>query len=272
MRSRFFRTAGSIRAPKFIFQPGEVRHAMAFGTMSLTVAVVERSDGSLVLVDCGHAEEVCANPSAVLGVLGALASGLEATADDALVRQLVELGYDPSRVTHIIATHLHADHVGAIKDFPNAELVVSRNEFDAFLSVPRRPGYRKQDLVDAGRLRLVDLKGERRFGFPGSFDLFGDGEVVLLDANGHTRGAVAVAIDDGTRPYIHIGDAAYQSWEYGLAPAGPSRLSKITVWNEPALHETYRILRDAENLERRPILVPAHDNDVYLTLPHDAQG
>ena len=272
MRTRFFRTAGEIRAPKFLYQPGEVRGAMAFGKLSLTIAVVERNDGSLVLVDCGHAEDVCANPSAVLGFVGALASGLDASAEDAIVRQLDALGYDPSRVTQIIATHLHADHVGAIKDFPNAELIVSRPEFDAFLSQPRRPGYRKEDLTAAGRIRVVDLKGEGRFGFPSSLDLFGDGEVVLLDAHGHTRGNVAVAIDDGKRPYIHIGDAAYQTWEYGLAPSGPCRLAKVTVFDEAALHETYRILRDAENLERRPILVPSHDVDVFATLPHTSQG
>ena len=181
-------------------------------------------------------------------------------------------GYPPATIDTVLCTHLHLDHVGAIKDFPNAELVVAREEFDAFLTQPRFPGYRRQDLVSAGRIRIVDLKEDPRFGFPGSFDLFGDSEIVLLDAKGHTRGTLAVAIDDGKRPYIHIGDAAYQSWEYGLAPSGPSRLAKLTAWNESALHETYRVLREAENHERRPILVPAHDIDVYATLPHDPKA
>ncbi len=273
MRSRFFRTAGELKAPKFIYQSGSARNALAIGKMAMTIAVVERDDGSIVLVDCGYAEEICTNPTLHAGrALSLSVLGLESTGEDAIVRQLQTLGFDPRKVSHVVATHLHLDHVGAIKDFPNAELVVAREEFDAFLTQPRFPGYRRQDLVSAGRIRIVDLKEDPRFGFPGSFDLFGDSEIVLLDAKGHTRGTLAVAIDDGKRPYIHIGDAAYQSWEYGLAPSGPSRLAKLTAWNESALHETYRVLREAENHERRPILVPAHDIDVYATLPHDPKA
>ena len=267
MRARFFRTVGQLRAPRFMYEPGGVRHAVALGSLSLTVAVVERNDGSIVLIDAGYAEEVCANPSKTLQFLQALSLGFEGTGEDSIVRQLQRMGFDPGKVTQIVATHLHRDHVDGVADFPNAELVVSRQEFDAFLTQPRVPGYRQQDLVAAGRIRLVDLKQDGLYGFPGSFDLFGDGELVLLDANGHSKGSMAVAIDDGNIPYIHIGDAVYQSWEYGLAPSGPSRLATVTAWNHKALHETYRVMREAENHKRRPVLVPAHDLSVYETLP-----
>jgi N-acyl homoserine lactone hydrolase len=271
MRARFFRTIGEIRAPKFVFEPGTLRDGLGVGKLAMTVAVVERTDGSIVLVDSGYSEKVCANPIGALGWFRSLSAlGLDCTAEDSIVRQLETLGYDTRKVTHVIATHMHLDHIGGVEDFPNAELVTSRDEFGAFLAFPRNPGYRAEDLVASGRIRIVDLKEEGRFGFPASLDLFGDGEVVLLDARGHTAGSTAVAIDDGDRPYIHIGDAAYQSWEYGLAPAGPSRLASFTVWDEPKLHATYRVLREAENHERRPILVPSHDIGVYETLPHAA--
>lgn len=273
MRARFFRTIGEIRVPKFVYEPGALRESLEAGKMSMTVAVIERNDGSLVLVDSGYSEAVCANPLGALGWFRSLSAlGMDSTADDAIVRQLQELGYDPRKVTHVIATHMHLDHIGGVCDFPNAELIASRDEFAAFLSIPRNPGYRQEDLVASGRIRIVDLKEDGRYGFPASFDLFGDGEVVLLDARGHTQGSVAVAIDDGKRPYIHIGDAAYQSWEYGLAPAGPSRLATLTVWDKAKLHDTYRVLREAENHERRPVLVPSHDVGVYETLPKSAEG
>ncbi len=269
MRARFFRTVGTQRAPRFVFGPGPVRENLAIGHMAMTVGVVERDDGSIVLVDCGYSEEICANPKGVYAVMRALSLGAEATAEDAILRQLQALGYDARKVTHVLATHLHNDHVGGIADFPNAELVVSRREFAGFLSQPRGAGYLAQDLIDAGRIRLFETNEEPRYGFPASFDFFGDGELVLLDAKGHTRGSLAVAIDDGKRPYIHIGDAAYQSWEYGLAPAGPSRLGASVAWNRDELRATYGAIRAAENHDRRPIIVPAHDLPIYETLPHE---
>jgi glyoxylase-like metal-dependent hydrolase (beta-lactamase superfamily II) len=125
------------------------------------------------------------------------------------------------------------------------------------------------------RLRPVNLSAGPSYGFPASLDLFADGEVVLLDAHGHTPGLVAVAIrgresggaGDG-RCYVHVGDAAYQAWEWGLAPAGPCAISRLTAWRMDLLRLRYASLRDCEADPRRPILVPSHDATIYAQLPH----
>jgi glyoxylase-like metal-dependent hydrolase (beta-lactamase superfamily II) len=251
-------------APAFAFGP----RPLALGGMrlSLTVGVVIRDDESLVLVDAAWSEETCTNPARSLGRAQAAVLGLRTRANDAIVAQLRAHGLDPARVTTVIATHLHLDHVGGVVDFPNSELVCTDRELEAYRT-SRSPGYRTADLARTGRIRAVTLESHPAYGFPATHDLFGDGEVVLLDARGHTRGSLAVALRGPRATYVHIGDAAYMSWEYGLSPAGPSLLGRIQSWNTSQLKETYARIRACEADPRRPVIVPSHDRAVYNGLP-----
>ena len=198
---------------------------------------------------------------------------MEVKHGDAIVDQLARVGIARDRVKTIVATHLHLDHVGGVCDFPNAELVCSDVELSAARVRPAANGYRPAD-IEMARVRPVNLGAGPSYGFPASLDLFGDGEVVLLDAHGHTPGLVAVALRarDSAPPhapcYVHIGDAAYQTWEWGLSPAGPCAISRLTAWRMDLLRLRYASLRDCEADPRRPILVPSHDAAVYERLPH----
>jgi glyoxylase-like metal-dependent hydrolase (beta-lactamase superfamily II) len=172
-----------------------------------------------------------------------------------------------------VATHLHLDHIGGAVDFPNAEIVCSDVELSAFRTLGRRAGYRAEDLAVRARLRPLAVTGGPSYGFPASHDLFGDGEIVLLDAHGHTAGSVAVALRGRERRcYVHVGDAVYQSWEMGLTPAGPCFVARNLAWRRDLQRKTYACLRACEADPRRPILVPSHDQATFDTLPHAPSG
>jgi glyoxylase-like metal-dependent hydrolase (beta-lactamase superfamily II) len=267
VRDLFFLTCGALAAPAFALE----RRWLGGLRLSLTVAVVVRDDGSVALVDAAWSEETCRSPARSLGRAQAAFLGLRTRADDAIAAQLRAHGVDPERVTTIVATHLHLDHVGGVVDFPNAELVCTDRELEAYRT-SRSPGYRAADLARGGRVRAVTLDAHPGYGFPATHDLFGDGEVVLLDARGHTRGSLAVALRGPRGTYVHIGDAAYMAWEYGLSPAGPSLLGRVQGWNIGLLKETYARIRACEADPRRPVIVPSHDRGVYAKLPHAASA
>jgi glyoxylase-like metal-dependent hydrolase (beta-lactamase superfamily II) len=233
--------------------------------MSNTVAVAVRDSGDVVLVDVGWSAEACRDPKSV----GArrLTTGMVVKPGDEIAAQLAKVGIERGRVKTIVATHLHLDHVGGVQDFPNAEVVCGERELEAFRSFPPGLGYRAADLARAGRVRALRLDAGPSYGFPNSADVFGDGEVVLLDARGHTAGNVAVALRTRLSSWVHIGDAAYQSWEYGLSPAGPSLTARITAWKKE-LVKTYGCIRSCEADPRKPMVVPSHDRDVFDKLPH----
>jgi glyoxylase-like metal-dependent hydrolase (beta-lactamase superfamily II) len=263
MRDLFFLTCGALAAPEFAF--GRTVFARGAMRLSLTVGVVVRADGAIVLVDAAWSEDTCRAPAKSLGKARAAFLGVRTRAGDAIVAQLRALGFDPARVTTIIATHLHLDHIGGAIDFPNAEVVCTDRELEAYRT-SGHPGYRAADLARAGRVRTVTLDSDPRYGFPASHDLFGDGDVLLLDARGHTRGSLAVALKSKGATYVHVGDAAYMSWEYEGSAKRPGLFARLQSWNRAELVRTHGCIRACG--EGGPVLVPSHDRAVFDKLPH----
>jgi glyoxylase-like metal-dependent hydrolase (beta-lactamase superfamily II) len=268
MKDVFFLSCGSFAAVGVAIRPPGERKLKA-RRMSNTVAVAVRDDGDIVLVDAGWDRASCEAPALGIGRARAAVLGVRLRAEDAIEQQLRALGLDPARVRAIVATHLHLDHVGGVADFPNAELVVSQQELKAYWDAPpRSPRYRARDLANAGRIRAVQLNGTPTYGFPGSADPFGRGDVVMLDASGHSAGSVAVALRSSQGTFVHVGDAVYQSWEFGLSPPGPCLAARQAAWDRAQMTRTYASLRSCEADPRRPVVVPSHDAEVFDRLPH----
>ena len=112
-------------------------------------------------------------------------------ASDPIVRQLPMLGFDPKSVKHVILSHLHWDHAGGMPDFPDAEFIIGKKEWEsATASDSHRHAYiREQYDIPGLRKRLVAPDPGKPFlEFPASYDVFGDGSFRLVDLPGHTDG------------------------------------------------------------------------------------
>jgi glyoxylase-like metal-dependent hydrolase (beta-lactamase superfamily II) len=258
----FFRTVGTVRGPSFFVERGG--RGLRGVAMSVTVAVVERADG-LVLIDTGWSRAQCAFPDDDPGLIERVALGMSVRPEDAIASQLISCGYDPADVRHVVATHLHRDHFDGARDFPNAEKHVAAAEW-AVLETGRR-GY-SPSLSALPRVRRHAVDGPAALGFPRSADLFGDGSVLLLDARGHTAGsvAVAVALDDGW--VLHAGDAAMFARDFREDDAlPPSRYMRFLSWDLPAQRRSYGYLREAESAHGARVLT-SHDHARFDELPH----
>jgi glyoxylase-like metal-dependent hydrolase (beta-lactamase superfamily II) len=265
MRELFFLSCGTFEVPAFLVEPPGRRSGRR--QLCLTIAVGVRDNDDVLLVDAGFSRVTCHDPQRAIGRLRTAVLGLKLTPADAAASQLRALGIDPLRVKTIVATHLHLDHIGGVIDFPEAELVCSQVELSAFHRHRHALAYRAEDLPESSRVRAVALEGGGRLGFAASHDLFGDGEVILLQAPGHSPGHLAVALAGPHRIYVHTGDAADQVWEYGLEPPGPSVQGRLLAWRTSELRRTYACLRACAADPGDPILVPSHDLAVFDALP-----
>lgn len=229
---------------------------------------VVRHAGGVVLVDTGYAPRVLdALSRGIDRVYGGLLP-VHVGPDESAVAQLAARGIDAAEVTHVVVTHLHADHVGGLRDFPSARVVVARRAVD---EAARARGF--------GRLRrglvpslLPDDLGSRLLDpatlpaaddadlepLAGARDLLADGSVVVVPLPGHATGHLGVLVRTAARDVLLIGDAAWdrRAVTHGELPAPVVRLLSAD-W--PRYTRTIDALHRLT--ERRPdlIVLPAHD-------------
>jgi glyoxylase-like metal-dependent hydrolase (beta-lactamase superfamily II) len=115
------------------------------------------------------------------------------------------------------------------------------------------------------RLHAFDFSGPPVEGFPGSFDLFGDGAVVAVPLPGHTPGSTAFLVrGTGGVTWLFSGDATYTLRGVELPAhkalrAYDSDLAALSA-SVARLHAFHRHRPDVK-------VVPAHDGAALAQLP-----
>jgi glyoxylase-like metal-dependent hydrolase (beta-lactamase superfamily II) len=193
-------------------------HHLNCGTVQLPganlvchVLLVETERG-LVLVDTGFGLDDIAAPAQRLGVQRHFVRPV-LREEEAAARQVERLGFRRSDVRHIVLTHLDADHIGGLSDFPEAKVHVTAQEVEGAIRAPRaldRLRFRPPQWAHGPHFVEHAPEGETWFGFKAARELreISPG-IVLIAMAGHTRGHAAVAVDAGSHWILHAGDTFY---------------------------------------------------------------
>jgi N-acyl homoserine lactone hydrolase len=181
--------------------------------------VIEHRDG-LVLFDTGMDPAIVSDPDYISSPIGRFLLRqifrLHISPDDALANQLAEMDISASSICKAVISHLHFDHIGGIADVPQAELLVSRREWQQ-LSGP----HPERDWVLRDHIELPGAKWNpidftatddpllEHFG--GCHDVMGDESMMLLPTPGHTPGSMSMLVRSvGLPPILLVGDLTYQ--------------------------------------------------------------
>ncbi len=135
--------------------------------------------------------------------------------------------------TTILLTHLHADHVSALRDYPQARLIADAESVSHFLSAGAfgrtRHGVFRELLPDDLAARIVPLESlpvvEAPFGLGPARDVFGDGEVLAVPLPGHMRGHTGFLFAKLPVPVLYAGDADWlaKAIRERRSPGAPAR-------------------------------------------------
>lgn len=227
----------------------------------INVFLVEHRNG-LVLFDAGLSPAVTANPNYVRSGVGRYflhkLFRLHIGADDTLAHNLAMLGYRAADVDKVVVSHLHFDHVGGISEVPQADLLVSRDEWRQLDG--RHPErdfiFREHIELPGAKWRPVDFAAtaDPLFApFGGSFDLMGDGSMVLLPTPGHTAGSMSMLVQAaGWPPLLFVGDLTYevQLLLRGQVPG---------TGEESVLHSSFDKVRHLRDRLPGLRILPGHD-------------
>ncbi len=185
------------------------------------------------------------------------------------LQQVRKLGYAPEDVRHIVLTHLDLDHTGGISDFPHATVHVHKAELDSALSPGTHPEHsiRYRPMHWAYRPQwstYTSQKGNSWFGFD-ALRLTGVSEdVLMIPLAGHTPGHSAVAVRDGEKWLLHVGDAIYHHGQ-----VEPGNRWTMPLWEAfEELTEMDRPLRMANQSRLRELLLE-HGDRVEVIAAHD---
>jgi glyoxylase-like metal-dependent hydrolase (beta-lactamase superfamily II) len=251
---------GENRAPAAItYRGGSFGDQRAMCTGGI---LVQHPRGSL-LFDAGYGKRVREHVKTLPWVLR---NAIEFTEGKSVVDQLAAARIDPRSLMGVVLTHAHWDHTSGLEDLRGVPVMVTQAELDFIHS-----GDVATDLVRGFEdlpYRVYGFPNGPYLGYPHSYDVFGDGSVVIVPAGGHTPGSVIAFVTlPNAKRYALIGDIAWQAEGVSLPAERPLPV-RMAVDHDPAgvrrelvhLHQLQQRIKDMT-------MVPAHDGRVWAKLP-----
>jgi glyoxylase-like metal-dependent hydrolase (beta-lactamase superfamily II) len=162
----------------------------------------------LALVDTGIGLLDVQRPLERIGQRLIDAAGFQFRESDTAVRQVESIGFRAGDVTHIVLTHCDPDHAGGLADFPHARVHVSTEEHARVAEGHAR--YLPVQFAHGPKWQLYPPSTRQWFGLEARpVDVGFASGVLLVPLFGHTLGHCGVAVRQGDRWALHVGDAYY---------------------------------------------------------------
>ncbi len=108
--------------------------------------------------------------------------------------------------------------------------------------------------IPLDRVKELSFIGTKPFlTFRGSYDLFGDGSVVILPTPGHTPGSISVFARTKEEKFLFVGDAAYARKNYEVPINIGYRENRTASWDTLVrIHDLHKALPGVR-------IIPFHD-------------
>lgn len=200
--------------------------------------LVQTDDGRNILIDTGLPDVFTPPP------------GLNPEMGAHVVEQLASIGVQPADVDTLICTHFDTDHSGRHSAFPNAELIIQRDQYALGQTSPRFAQNRAEWNRPDARLRLIESDLEL---LPG---------LQILRTDGHTLGhqSVMVCLPENGPILLAIDAVPNQGLFTPDRPATPADEDPVAV------QASAQKLLDVVSREGITLTVFGHDGDQWQQL------
>lgn len=206
----------------------------------VTMFAFDTEDG-WVLYDTGW-------PMEAVPVLAKMGREPHITEENFVVNQLKHIGVKPEDVSKVILSHMHLDHAGSVKFFPDAKIYVQKDEF----AYAKYPNSFQAGAYGVGVFEFPDMKWEI---------LQGDAVIMpgltTILSSGHTPGLQGLVVELPETGYCLLsGDSAYL--ETNIEKDHPPGLVWNTVLAQYAITR-FKALKSILGAQ----FFPGHDYNFY---------
>jgi glyoxylase-like metal-dependent hydrolase (beta-lactamase superfamily II) len=140
-------------------------------------------------------------------------NSLNFSEDDLLVNRLKSIGFTADDINYVVISHLHCDHCGNLHKFPNAEVLVNKNDFEETLI---KYGLGNHKLMPPGYIqKWVEIKPRWKLVDDPVTELV-PGVKIFTFGRGHTFGMLMLRVETAKNGIIYmVQDLIYSKELFG---------------------------------------------------------
>jgi len=183
------------------------------------------------------------------------------------VEQLDRAGVPPAEVRHVFVSHLHADHVGGLRDFPHAAIHVAR---EAWQDVAGRTAFGQLRRAFVPSLLPDDFQARAQWleekpvvtlgpawaGLHQARDLLGDSSLLAVPLPGHAAGQHGLLFQSRQGPVLLAADGAWM--RRAVRENAPPHPLTCLIQNLPQTRATLQMLHELHRHRPDLEIVPSH--------------
>lgn len=240
-------------------------------------ALIEHPKLGYILFDTGYSEQFYQDTKSWPFKIYALTTPAYIKPEDTALEQLQKQGIESTAIKYVIISHFHADHIGGLQHFPNAQFICYNSAYQAVENKrgisALRAGFLPNLLPTNFAAHTLYVENTRQISLPQNyspfttgFDLFGDQSIIAVELPGHAIGQLGIFLtDQHDQIYFLIADACWMSRAYQEL-IKPHPIANLIFSNYKQYGETlqkiHQLYRDNPQIK----IIPTHCQATWESL------